>query len=69
MSFNENAERYLVLENLRKAVDVLENSPNFAKLIPEIRTNIVMAIPGAKSISDVAAVEGRITAVRGKPTG
>jgi len=67
MSFNENAERYLVLENLRKAVDVLENIPNFAKLIPEIRTNIVMAIPGAKSISDVAAVEGRITAVRGKP--
>ncbi len=67
LSFNENAERYLVLENLRKAVDMLENSPDFAKLVPEIRTNIVMAIAGAKSVSDVAAVEGRITVIRGKP--
>jgi len=67
VSFNENAERYLVLENLRKAVDMLENTSNFSKLIPEIRTNIVMAILGARSVSDVAAVEGRITVVRDKP--
>lgn len=56
----EEKERYLVLKDVKEAVSVLTGSPEFAMLIPEIGSNIVMAIPGARSYEDIAAVEGRI---------
>ncbi len=56
-----------VLGNLVVAVTMLEDCPEFALLIPEVRVNLVCALPGAKTRQDVAAVEGRITAVRGWP--
>ena len=56
-----------VLGNLVVAVTMLEDCPEFALLIPEVRVNLVCALPGAKTRQDVAAVEGRITAVRGHP--
>jgi hydroxymethylpyrimidine kinase / phosphomethylpyrimidine kinase / thiamine-phosphate diphosphorylase len=60
----EEKERYLALRNLKEAVLILENSPDFSKLIPEVGSNIGMAIPGAKCLKDVAAVEGRIVKYR-----
>ena len=56
-----------ILGNLVVAVTMLEDCPEFALLIPEVRVNLVCALPGAKTRQDVAAVEGRITAVRGRP--
>ena len=56
-----------ILGNLVVAVTMLEDCPEFALLIPEVRVNLVYALPGAKTRQDVAAVEGRITAVRGRP--
>lgn len=56
----EEKERYLVLKELKEAVSILEDSPDFSKLIPEAGCNIGMAIPGACSYRDIAAVEGRI---------
>jgi len=50
-----------------RAVDILEKCPEFASLVPEVRINLVYALPGAKTRKDVAAVEGRITVVRGFP--
>jgi len=55
------------IENLEKAVAILENCEEFAKLIPEVRSNIVMAKEDAKDVSDVAGIPGRITTVHGKP--
>ncbi len=60
----EEKERYLVLRNLKEAVLTLEKSPDFSKLIPEVGSNIGMAIPGANSLKDVGAVEGRIVKYR-----
>ena len=37
-------------EKVQKAVKILENSSEFAELIPEVRSNIVMAIEDAKTI-------------------
>ena len=57
------AEKYRVLENLRKAVEVVEqNSDIILPLVPEVSMNIAMALPKpyAKSVRDVAAVPGRI---------
>jgi hydroxymethylpyrimidine/phosphomethylpyrimidine kinase len=56
----EEKERYLVLRNLKEAVSILMESPDFPKLIPEVGCNIAMTIPGAESYEDIAAVEGRI---------
>lgn len=61
----EEKERYLVLRELKDAVSILEGSPDFSKLIPEVGCNIGMAIPEADSYEDIAAVEGRIVRHRG----
>ena len=52
--------RYRVIEELARAVDQLISIKNFVDLIPETQSNIVYAIPDAKSIEDVAGVNGRI---------
>lgn len=63
------AEKYMVLENLRKAIEIIEeNEELIAPLIPEVGMNIAMALskPYAKDINDVAAISGRIVRVRNK---
>ncbi len=65
MSDSEQLER--ILGNLVKAIVMLQDCPEFASLIPEVRVNLVYALPGARTLKEVAAVEGRITAVRGRP--
>ncbi|HDI46641.1 MAG TPA: hypothetical protein ENF82_02420 [Candidatus Methanomethylia archaeon] len=58
--------RRMVLSELREAVSLLEGSPEFAIVVPEVFTNIAMATNGAKTIADVAAIPGRIAKVRGR---
>lgn len=65
MKHSEEAEK--VLGNLASAVEMLENCPEFSRLMPEVRVNVVYALPGAKTPDEVAAVDGRITVVRGLP--
>ncbi|GAH50642.1 unnamed protein product, partial [marine sediment metagenome] len=65
----KDADRYFVLENVKEAVRMLKNTPNFKNIIPEVGTNIGMAIECAESEFDVAAVDGRInpTKLKGNP--
>jgi len=53
--------------NLVAAVEMLEKCAEFPLLMPEVRVNLVHALPGAKSANEVAAIEGRITVVNGLP--
>ncbi len=62
-----NSSREEVRNRLSAAVALLESCPEFARLIPEVRTNIVFAPVDARTPSDIAAVDGRITVVGGKP--
>ncbi|WP_410507360.1 bifunctional hydroxymethylpyrimidine kinase/phosphomethylpyrimidine kinase [Methanosarcina hadiensis] len=62
----EEKDRYLALQDVKEAVSILEESPDFAKLIPEVGCNIGTAIPGARTYEDIAAVEGRIVRHREK---
>ncbi len=62
----KNADRYFVLENVKEAVRKLKNMPDFKRLVPEVGTNIGMAIEGAESERDVAAVAGRIISIHAK---
>ncbi|MEM0489975.1 MAG: bifunctional hydroxymethylpyrimidine kinase/phosphomethylpyrimidine kinase [Ignisphaera sp.] len=57
------AERYKVLEDLKKAIDILEANSNIVvSLIPEVGMNIAVSLPKpyARSLNDVAAIPGRI---------
>lgn len=60
-------ESQLVMGNLVVAVNMLEQSVDFPLLMPEVRVNVVYALPGAKSVDEVAAIDGRITVVNGLP--
>ncbi len=62
---SKQEQRDLILGNVTRALTMLEDSPGFSLLMPEVRVNMVYALPGAKSPEDVVAVDGRITAVRG----
>ncbi|MDY6965895.1 MAG: bifunctional hydroxymethylpyrimidine kinase/phosphomethylpyrimidine kinase [Halobacteriota archaeon] len=62
----ESSDRYQVLEDVNKAVAIIDASQNFYRLIPEVGCNIGMGIHGAAKRSDIAAVNGRIHSVNDK---
>lgn len=64
MSTNQDE---VILGNLAHAVNILQESAEFALLMPEVRVNLVYALPDARTAKDVAAIDGRITVVRGFP--
>jgi hydroxymethylpyrimidine/phosphomethylpyrimidine kinase len=49
------------------ALEELESCREFAALIPEVRTNMAYALPGARTPGEVLAIDGRITVVKGMP--
>jgi len=53
-----------LLRDLADAGLALSQLPRFAKLIPEVRSNLALALPFAASSDDVAAFGGRITCTR-----
>ena len=65
MKKKDTAER--ILGNLAQAVNNLQGCREFALLMPEVRVNVVYALPGAGTGRKVAAIDGRITVVRGYP--
>ncbi|MDW8083661.1 MAG: thiamine-phosphate synthase family protein [Candidatus Caldarchaeum sp.] len=56
-------EKTKILKELEKYVKKLESSRWFAKLIPQVGTNLVYSVENPKSVDDVAGVVGRIVAV------
>jgi len=53
-----------LLDELAEAGRVLAQLPRFAKLIPEVRSNLVLALPFAGAAQDIAGFSGRITCTR-----
>jgi predicted fused transcriptional regulator/phosphomethylpyrimidine kinase/predicted transcriptional regulator len=58
--------RRIILGDLHSAVSLLESTPEFTELVPEVFSNIVMALEEAKGTADVAGIPGRLVRVRGK---
>jgi thiamine-phosphate diphosphorylase len=63
----KDTEKALVMGNMIAALETLVSCPEFSRLMPEVRVNLVYALPGAQTPGDVAAVDGRITVVNGLP--
>ncbi len=63
------AEKYRVITMLEGAVKKFVSIPEINRVIPEVGTNIVYSLPAlyARTINDVAGVEGRITRGVEKP--
>ena len=62
-----DAHRYRVTRNIEEAFDCIKKCKEFSNLIPEVGCNIAMGIPDALSITDVAAVSGRIVRLKNEP--
>lgn len=60
-------ELQVILGNLVTALEMLEKCVEFSLLMPEVRVNLVYALPEAKTPQEVAAIDGRITVVNGYP--
>jgi predicted fused transcriptional regulator/phosphomethylpyrimidine kinase/predicted transcriptional regulator len=55
-----------VLDNVREAVRRLAGAPAVVDHVPNVGTNVAMALPEADDSGDVAAVPGRLHAIRGR---
>ncbi|MFB6206089.1 MAG: thiamine-phosphate synthase family protein [Haloglomus sp.] len=62
------SEERRVLANVRKATRRLQDVAGAAGFIPSVGTNVGMALPDPADPTDVAAVPGRVIAVRGRVT-
>jgi len=61
--FYELADRYEVYTSLQRAIEMIEATPNFGKLIPETQSNLAYSISEPSGIDDIMAVKGRIVKV------
>lgn len=55
-----------VLENVRRAVRTVASTPTVVDHVPNVGTNVAMALPDATDETDVAAIPGRLHAMRGQ---
>jgi XRE family transcriptional regulator, thiamine biosynthesis regulator len=56
----------LVLKNISESVSMIEASPYFPYVMPEVSVNVAMARPNPRTVRDVAAVPGRIDKIHGR---
>ena len=61
--FYELADRYEVYTSLQRAIEMIEATPYFGKLIPETQSNLAYSISEPSGIDDIMAVKGRIVKV------
>ncbi len=59
------AER-AVLADVRAAARALSSTPGIAAIVPNVGTNVGMALPEASEVTDVAAIPGRIYTIGGR---
>lgn len=60
-------QKVKALTQLEEIYQYFSSIKAFSKVIPEVRTNISVAIPKPSSKDDIAAIEGRITVIGGFP--
>lgn len=64
---SRKTDRELILGNLVSALNMIQKVRDFTLIVPEIRISLAYAVPWAKTIRDVAAIEGRIAVISGYP--
>lgn len=64
-----DAEAFEMLGMVQCALEMLEGCPEFARIIPEVRSNLVYCRRSPSTSLDVLAIDGRITSVDHMPKG
>ena len=64
-----DAEAFEMLGMVHCALETLEDCPEFARIIPEVRSNLVYCRRSPTTPLDVLAIDGRITSVDHLPKG
>ncbi len=59
-NLHNEAEKYTVISEVKRAVSILEDTPDVASVIPEVQSNLCTAVSYADSVQDVVAILGRI---------
>jgi hydroxymethylpyrimidine kinase/phosphomethylpyrimidine kinase len=67
ISLEYSPEKKEVINQVKKIYDFIISSSKFSRLIPEVRTNISVAMSNAQSKNEIAAIEGRISIINGYP--
>lgn len=62
-----DAEKGRALEEVWAGAKLLAAEPKFAELLPEVGSNLAMALPEGMQTSDVVGLSGRIVRVGGRP--
>ncbi len=62
-ALNREAEKWETYSNLSSAVELLEESPDAHRLVPELQINIGMALSDPRGFRDIVAVPGRIVKI------
>jgi len=62
-------ERMAIIEEIKRAVRIIEDSTAFPKIMPEVSVNLVVSTKSPKGEIDVAAMPGRIVNVKGRARG
>ncbi|MFW9952223.1 MAG: thiamine-phosphate synthase family protein [Candidatus Thorarchaeota archaeon] len=65
LSFSD--DEFNIINQIKEIYNYISEDKRFISLIPEVRMNISMSLPYAKSKQDIAGIEGRITVVDGYP--
>lgn len=60
------AEKGRALDEIWKAAQMLVSDQKFVELLPEVGSNIAVALQGAKKVSEVVGLSGRIVKVAGR---
>jgi predicted fused transcriptional regulator/phosphomethylpyrimidine kinase/predicted transcriptional regulator len=63
------SERAIVIRDIQDALRIIENSPSFVRIVPQVRANLVACTLDAINVNDVAAVPGRITIINDRAVG
>ena len=64
---SNNQDTTSVLAKVKEITDFICKTKEYCKLIPEVRTNVAIALPNATKLDEIAGVDGRITIVGGMP--
>jgi len=64
-----DAEAFVMMGMMHSALETLEGCPEFARIIPEVRSNLVYCRRSPSTPQDVLAIDGRITSVDRMPKG
>ena len=67
-SMYDYACKYIVMNELRIAIEEIQAFENFGKLIPETQSNIAFALPDARDLDHIAAIKGRFVKIGDRAT-